>query len=562
MESSTDELMDHHQDTVDSNGTETSANALEPADTPNDKNVDMTEDKAKSENEEDSSSVDSFRMSDDDVDNDDDDEEEESSSSVSAFNNKDPMDIIAEAVRVKDEGNDHFKSGDLLKASRSYRKGTSLLKNLNKQNTGDEQIKALLVSLQTNLSMVCFKQNKHQQSRDVASKALEVDSENVKALFRRAVACRKLGDFDKAKEDLKFALTLDPLNRAVQKELISIKKEADEQKKAEKAALAKAFSRKGSSFLYDDKEEEERRKMEEKAAKEEEERKAKEKRKADWEEVCVQRLSRGETAITFEEYVKDLEEKQKEEEKARKKAKKEEEERKKAERRASRKAAKADNSDDDSDTELTEQELQMFRGYKKTSDGRTTSYFTREQSEEEKKLLGDIAPQRLDAEPQPMNPQAMDSSAHSSSAQSAWNQAGTWEEKDASAWCQSSLESFLKETKVDVDKYTAKVTQVKDLTGDASVAFSRGKKRYVFDYHATVKFDILDEGDDRIASGSLKLPDISSTGINDELEVDILCWKKAPASEVTDVANKCRDGLVGEIRNQVIAFVAAFNREY
>jgi tetratricopeptide (TPR) repeat protein len=474
------------------------------------------------------------------------------------YSNKDPTTLVAEAVKNKDEGNDHFKSGDLIKASRSYRKGTSLLKNLNKANTGDEQVKALLVSLHTNLSMVCFKQNKHKQSRDVASKALEVDSENVKALFRRAVAFRKLGDFDKAKVDLKFALQLDPTNRAVQKELLSLKKEADDKKKSEKAALAKAFSSKSSSFLYNDKEEEEKKKMEEKAAKEEEERKAKEKRKADWEDVCVQRLSRGEEAISFEEYEKQLEE----EEKARKKAKKEEEERKKAERRAANKKTKTEAPDSDSDGELTEQEMKMFRGYKKTSDGRTTSYFTREQSEEEKRLLGDIAPQRLHAGPQPLSPTTIDSSTTASSSQSAWNQAGTWEEKDTSTWCTSSLEKFLKESMVEIDHCTARVTEVKDLTGDASVAFARGKKRYVFDYHASVKYEIMDEGDEKIASGTLKLPDISSTGINDELEIDILSWKKTPASDVVAIATKCRDELVQNIRSQVLKFVTAFNNEY
>jgi tetratricopeptide (TPR) repeat protein len=492
----------------------------------------------------------------------DDDEDYEDIPSLGS-SNKDPTELVAEAVRVKDEGNDHFKSGDLIKASRSYRKGTSLLKNLNKANTGDEQVKALLVSLQTNLSMVCFKQNKHKQSRDVASKALEVDSENVKALFRRAVACRKLGDFDKAKDDLKFALQLDPTNKAVQKELLSLKKEADDKKKAEKAALAKAFSSKSSSFLYNDKEEEEKKKMEEKAAKEEEERKAKEKRKADWEDICVQRLSRGEEAISFEEYEKQLEEKRKEEEKARKKAKKEEEERKKADHRAANKVAMTETPDSDSDEELTEQEMKMFRGYKKTSDGRTTSYFTREQSEEEKRFLGDIAPQRLQADPQPLSPTPIDnSSSANSTSQSAWNQAGTWEEKDTSAWCNASLEKFLKGSKVEIDHCTAQVTDVKDLTGDASVAFTRGKKRYVFDYHASVKYEIMDEGDEKIASGTLKLPDISSTGINDELEVDILSWKKTPAENVNAIATKCRDGLVDKIRSQVLEFVTAFNNEY
>jgi len=129
----------------------------------------------------------------------------------------DPNEALLQAMNHKEEGNNHFKSGDLISAARSYRHGTTLLKNLNQGNTGDEQVKQLIISLQTNLSMVCFKQNKHKMSRDVASKALEVDDQNVKALYRRAVASRAMGDVDAARADLKEALKLDPANTAVKK---------------------------------------------------------------------------------------------------------------------------------------------------------------------------------------------------------------------------------------------------------------------------------------------------------------------------------------------------------
>ena len=480
----------------------------------------------------------------------------------------DPVELIAQALQHKDEGNDLFKSGDLTKASRSYRKGTSILKPLHQQNNVlendmDTQVKALLVSLQTNLSMVCFKQNKYQQSKDVASKVLHVDQNNVKALYRRALASRKMKQLDAAREDLKLAITVDPDNRAVKKELLAIKKELEQEKKVKKANLAKAFSSKGSSFLYDDKEDLEKKRAVEKKERELMEEKASEKRKDEWEDECVQRMSRGEEAISFDEYEKELKTKVEEEEKARKKLKKEEEEQEKAERKIKQMADEANKVEesDDSDDELTERELQMLRGYKKTSDGRTTSYFTREQTEEEKKLLGNIAPQRLEAA---SAPQRLDSAVSQSSAKSTsvWNNAGTWEEKDTSDWCNTSLNSYLKETVVEVDSYTGKVQEVKDLSGDASVAFVSGKKRFVFDYNASLKYVILDEGDVKIASGTLNLLDISSTAINDELEVDILAWKKEPSDEVSAAALKCRELLVAQVRSQVLAFVQAFNAEY
>lgn len=473
---------------------------------------------------------------------------------------EDPIELIARAVSQKDEGNNLFKAGDLSKSSRCYRKGTTLLKKLNEGNTGDDQVKALLVSLQTNLSMVCFKQNKYQQSKEVASKVLGIESTNVKALYRRAMASRKMGDVDSAKTDLKQALQHDPNNRAIKKELISIKKELEKLKKTEKAALAKAFSSKGGSFLYDDKEELEKKRAAEKLAKKEAEEKAREKRKLDWEDECVKRMSSGAEAISFEDYEKDLKKKEEESEKARKKMKKEEDKRKAAERRAKKKADTKKDEEDSSDDELTEREMQMLRGYKKTSDGRTTSYFTREQTEEEKNLLGSIAPQRISASPTPQ-PLDMNSSATLKSS-SVWNQAGTWEEKDTSDWCHSSLSKYLSEASIEYDHFTARVEEVKTLSGDASVAFVSGKKRYVFDYNASIKYIILDEGDVKVASGILTLPDISSTAMSDELEVNVGGWKSELKSDNNDVARKCRDVLINQIRTQVLAFVGAFNTEY
>mmetsp|Transcript_9425 Transcript_9425/g.13519 ORF Transcript_9425/g.13519 Transcript_9425/m.13519 type:complete len:348 (-) Transcript_9425:798-1841(-) len=246
----------------------------------------------------------------------------------------DPTEALLQAMNHKEDGNNHFKSGDLISAARSYRHGTTLLKNLNQGNTGDDQVKQLIISLQTNLSTVCFKQNKHKMSRDVASKALEVDNQNVKALYRRAVASRAIGDVDAARADLKQAYKLDPTNTAVKKELLAIKKSLEDLKKKEKARLSKAFSKSGS-LLYSDKEAEEKRKQEEKKEQQRRDAEALKKRKQEWEDECVRRMSSEppEEAISYEDWDKAKKKKDEDEEKARKKAKKEEEDRKKEERR-------------------------------------------------------------------------------------------------------------------------------------------------------------------------------------------------------------------------------------
>jgi len=489
----------------------------------------------------------------------------------------DPTELIMKAVTHKETGNDHFRSGKLDLACRSYRQGTSLLKKINKDNTGDEQVKALLLSLQTNLSMMFLKQNKPRQSRDVATKALSVDSTNVKALYRRAAANRKLGDVEAARCDLREALTHDPDNREVKRELLSIKKEMDLQKNKKKKALSKAFSAKaGSSFLYNDIDEQERREAKRKDLERKYENDALSKRKVDWENECVQLLSKGEKVESFEEWEKARKKRLKDEADADQKRRNEEEARKRKERKES---TKNDIANDDSDTdedELTEQELKMCRGYKKTSDGRTTSYFSREQTTEEKMILGNIAPQRIstnssfsdgteNASSQPMSvSNSRGSAVGGSLTGSAWNQAGTWEERNTTEWCTKSLSNYLNETSVSTKTHVGKVLKVQDLEGDASVAFVSGKTRYVFDYHCKLSYEIKCEGtDDVIATGHFELPDISSTAMSDELEVRVMVWEQSPKVGFEEkCAIDCRNTIVEKVRSQVIAFVNDFNEQH
>merc|ERR1712157_507540 len=130
-----------------------------------------------------------------------------------------------------------------------------------------------------------------------------------------------------------------------------------------------------------------------------------------------------------------------------------------------------------------------------------------------------------------------------------------------SDWCSKSLKSFLQKAFVQSDGCNGSI-KVDDLGGEASVAFVSGKKRYVFDYHAKLNYDIIDDEEDILASGSLRLQDISSTAISDELEVEIFKWVKAPSVECVEQVMKCRGELVNEVRSQVLLFVKAFNMQY
>ena len=555
----------------------------------------------------------------DDADDDDDDdsakesiESDESSFHASDYEDEagydpelDRKELIATASGHKDEGNNFFKAGDLVRASRAYKKGASVLKALKEDTAAadaddnheekddnkdtdtskatanaidgnendnsdkdgaplsqlDEEIKTLLVSLQTNLSMCCLKQNKPKLSLDVASKAIETDPTNVKAYYRRAMAHKKLGDLQAAKRDLKEAVRLDPKNGAAKKELHAIVKYLTDTAKREKKAMKSAFSfSKGkTNFLYEDVVDAERVKAEEeKRRKKELEARMKE-RKEQWMDECVKRMAKNESAISYDDWEKEQQKKEDKErrEKQRKQLQKKRELEKKAEE-ARKKEAEKDNAIDE---ELSEQELSQLRGYKKTKDGRITSYFTREQSEKDKQLLAEtLVPKKLASGEAalPSGPARLASSSSSS----AWNAAGTWEEKDTTGWCTAQLRSRLLAASSSEGSCFATVTDVDDLKGDASVAFAGNKKRYIFDFSATLKYEVRNEdGGEAIATGSLHLPDINSTS-HEEAEVNYSSWSKAPAAKYERDALACREALMAGVRSSVVYFVSDFNEQY
>ena len=216
--------------------------------------------------------------------------------------------------------------------------------------------------------------------------------------------------------------------------------------------------------------------------------------------------------ISFEAFKEQREAKAKEE-----KAKLEEKEkkRKEAEEEARRRARKEEQVvvvDDEDD-------LKDVRGYKKRSDGSTTSFFDREIDAGTKAVLdAQKAPKRID--PASSSPSAAAPSAAPGGG-SAWNAAGTWEEKDFSEWVRAEAKARLLDTGVNTvvepgvepcdggpsdraarrsgrckraarrdvgsgrrgtsRRYGIKVHKVSELEGSASVNHSRGKTRHLFE---------------------------------------------------------------------------------
>ena len=93
-----------------------------------------------------------------------------------------------------------------------------------------------------------------------------------------------------------------------------------------------------------------------------------------------------------------------------------------------------------------------MKGYKMTSDGRKTTYFNREITEEEKVLLGDSTPKPLSSTTSSVSDKIEGNvkPVVGSSTGSAWNTAGTWEERNVTAWAIKHVKELLKLPKVNI----------------------------------------------------------------------------------------------------------------
>jgi tetratricopeptide (TPR) repeat protein len=150
------------------------------------------------------------------------------------------------------------------------------------------------------------------------------------------------------------------------------------------------------------------------------------------------------------------------------------------------------------------------KGYKIVN-GKKTSYFHNELSEDAAKLIGDIAPKKLD-------PAVAELSSTTAVEQgtSAWNKAGTWEEKDCSTWAIDTITEQLMKLTYTLPPSSPAPNAVVSISkvvlqksSHASVAAVRGKKRYIYELDITVHWNFVH--DTLSASGTMRFPDVDGT---------------------------------------------------
>ncbi|XP_076056067.1 FK506-binding protein 59kD isoform X2 [Oratosquilla oratoria] len=151
---------------------------------------------------------------------------------------------IDQAKLYKEKGTMYFKQDKFRLAIKQYKKIVDLLQ----YDSGLDDVKKaeshnVLLAGHLNLSMSFLKLKDNPHAKEYATRAIELDKNNVKALFRRGQALLNMGDADLARQDFLKCHKLDPDNKAVNKQLSLCAAMIREQRTKEKKIYCGMFDK-------------------------------------------------------------------------------------------------------------------------------------------------------------------------------------------------------------------------------------------------------------------------------------------------------------------------------
>jgi len=157
---------------------------------------------------------------------------------------------LAEAKDYKEKGNAAFKEKKYEEAVENYNESLSYLENTDHWFEDMlEQKRTVEKSCYLNLAQSYLYLKDYHSCEGVASSALAIDPDNVKALFRRGQALLELQEFSQAKLDLVAASKLSPSDKQIREKYEELKKRLATFKKEEKGKFGNMFK----SSLYTEK---------------------------------------------------------------------------------------------------------------------------------------------------------------------------------------------------------------------------------------------------------------------------------------------------------------------
>ncbi|NXC43424.1 UN45B protein, partial [Penelope pileata] len=129
---------------------------------------------------------------------------------------------MEDPIQLKEEGNKYFQASDYEKAAQSYTQAMKL-----------SQDRALQAVLYRNRAACFLKREEYAKAASDASRAIDINSSDIKALYRRSQALEKLGKLDQAFKDAQKCATMEPRNKNFQETLRRLGANIQEKVKAQ-----------------------------------------------------------------------------------------------------------------------------------------------------------------------------------------------------------------------------------------------------------------------------------------------------------------------------------------
>uniref|UniRef100_A0A671LPW0 peptidylprolyl isomerase n=1 Tax=Sinocyclocheilus anshuiensis TaxID=1608454 RepID=A0A671LPW0_9TELE len=151
---------------------------------------------------------------------------------------------LEQSAIVKEKGTQYFKEGKYKQAVMQYKRIVSWLEHeSNLQPEDEEKAKALRLAAHLNLAMCSLKLQEPNPALENCDKALELDANNEKALFRRGEALVVMKEFDRARADFQRVTQLYPANKAAKSQIALCQKHIKEQHEKDKRLYANMFQK-------------------------------------------------------------------------------------------------------------------------------------------------------------------------------------------------------------------------------------------------------------------------------------------------------------------------------
>uniref|UniRef100_A0A8C4Q180 peptidylprolyl isomerase n=1 Tax=Eptatretus burgeri TaxID=7764 RepID=A0A8C4Q180_EPTBU len=156
----------------------------------------------------------------------------------------DTKEKLEQSAIVKDKGTKYFKAGKIQQAISMYKKLTTWLDNEYAMSEDEDRTsKALLLATHSNLALCYLRLGEPVLAVQSSDKALQLDPNNEKALFRRGEARTAQGDFEAARLDFQAVRRINPGNQTALAREAKCKERQREQREQDKRLYANMFEK-------------------------------------------------------------------------------------------------------------------------------------------------------------------------------------------------------------------------------------------------------------------------------------------------------------------------------